>query len=79
MTRSKFTDEQILVFVREGEGGRPMADMCRARGITGEDLLPWEVEAWRARGERDALLGASNSSATSRAAATPKRFDGPTH
>ena len=34
MKRSKFTDEQILAIVREGEAGRKVADLCRTHGIT---------------------------------------------
>jgi hypothetical protein len=33
MKRSKFSDEQILAFVREGEAGRKVADLCRTHGI----------------------------------------------
>jgi hypothetical protein len=36
MKRSKFTDEQILKIVREGEAGRKVADLCRTHGITGK-------------------------------------------
>ena len=34
MKRSKFTDEQIVAIVKEGEAGRKVADVCRANGIT---------------------------------------------
>jgi putative transposase len=34
MKRSKFTEEQILSIVKEGEAGRKVADLCRANGIT---------------------------------------------
>jgi len=34
MKRSKFTDEQILAIVKEGEAGRKVADLCRTHGIT---------------------------------------------
>src|SRR6187549_605387 len=34
MKRSKFSDEQILKIVREGEAGRKVADLCRTHGIT---------------------------------------------
>jgi putative transposase len=46
MKRSKFTDEQILAIVKEGEAGRKVADLCRANGIT-ELLLPLESEVRR--------------------------------
>ncbi len=32
MKRSKFTDEQILAIVKEGEAGRKVADLCRTTG-----------------------------------------------
>ena len=32
MKRSKFTDEQILASVREGEAGRKVADLVRTHG-----------------------------------------------
>ena len=38
MKRSKFTDEQILAIVKEGEAGRKVADLCRANGITEQPL-----------------------------------------
>ena len=31
MKRSKFTDEQMLATVKEGEAGRKVADVCRAQ------------------------------------------------
>lgn len=33
MKRGKFTDEQILKIVREGEAGRRVADLCRTNGL----------------------------------------------
>jgi putative transposase len=33
MKRSKYTDEQILAIVKEGEAGRKVADLCGANGI----------------------------------------------
>jgi len=34
MKRSKFSDEQILAIVKQGEAGRKLTDLCRAYGIT---------------------------------------------
>jgi putative transposase len=34
MKRSKFTDEQVLAIVKEGEAGRKVADLCRTHAIT---------------------------------------------
>ena len=47
MKRSKFTDEQILAIVKEGEAGRKVADLCRTHGITEQTYLPLEGEVWR--------------------------------
>ena len=38
MKQSKFTDEQFLAIVKEGEAGRKVTDLCRAYGIAEQDL-----------------------------------------
>jgi transposase-like protein len=43
-TRSKYTDEQILAIVKEGEAGRKVADLCRTHGITEQTYYPLEGE-----------------------------------
>jgi putative transposase len=42
MKRSKFTDEQILAIVKEGEAGRKVADLCRTHGITEQTYYRWK-------------------------------------
>ena len=42
MKRSKFSDEQILKIVREGEAGRKVADLCRTHGITEQTYYRWK-------------------------------------
>lgn len=44
MKRSKFTDEQILKIVREGEAGRKVADLCRTNGITEQTYYRWNAK-----------------------------------
>src|SRR5207253_2443583 len=44
MKRSKFTDEQILKIVREGEAGRKVADLCRTHGITEQTYYRWKAK-----------------------------------
>ena len=44
MKRSKFTDEQILSIVREGEAGRKVADLCRTHGITEQTDYRWKTK-----------------------------------
>ena len=44
MKRSKFTDEQILAIVKEGEAGRKVADLCRAHGITEQTYYRWKAK-----------------------------------
>jgi putative transposase len=34
MRKSKFTEEQIAVALRQGEAGTPVADICRKLGIS---------------------------------------------
>ena len=42
--RSKYTDEQILAIVKEGEAGRNVADLCRANGITEQTYYRWKAK-----------------------------------
>ena len=44
MKRSKFTDEQILAIVKEGEAGRKVADVCRTHGITEQTYCRWKAK-----------------------------------
>jgi putative transposase len=44
MKRSKYTDEQILAIVREGEAGRKVADVCRTHGITEQTYYRWKAK-----------------------------------
>src|SRR4051812_8408230 len=44
MKRSKFSDEQILAIVKEGEAGRKVADLCRAYGIVEQTYYRWKAK-----------------------------------
>jgi putative transposase len=44
MKRSKFTDEQILAIVKEGEAGRKVADLCRTHRITEQTYYRWKAK-----------------------------------
>ena len=44
MKRSKFTDEQILAIVKEGEAGRKVADLVRTHGITEQTYYRWKAK-----------------------------------
>ena len=44
MKRSKYTDEQILAIVKEGEAGRKVADLVRTHGITEQTYYRWRAK-----------------------------------
>jgi putative transposase len=44
MKRSRFSDEQILAIVKEGEAGRKVADLCRAHGIAEQTSYRWKAK-----------------------------------
>jgi len=44
MRRSKFSEEQILAIVKEGEAGRKVADLSRAHGITEQTYYRWKAK-----------------------------------
>ena len=45
MKRSKFTDEQILTIVKEGEAGRKVVDLARTHGITEQTYYSWKAKS----------------------------------
>ena len=42
MRRSRFTDEQILMALRQAEGGTTVADICRKLEITEGTFYRWK-------------------------------------
>lgn len=46
MKKSKFTDEQIALALRQAEVGTPVAEVCRKVGCVGGDVLPLEAAVW---------------------------------
>ena len=39
--KKRFTDEQIIGFLREAESGLPVADLCRRRGFSEASYYLW--------------------------------------
>ena len=44
MKRSKYTNEQILAIVKEGEAGRKVVDVCRTHGINEQTYYRWKAK-----------------------------------
>jgi putative transposase len=51
MRTSKFTPEQMVQILRQGDGGVPVVELCRQHGISEQTYLPVE-EAVRRPGHR---------------------------
>jgi len=44
MKRSRFTEEQIIGILREGESGAKTADLCRKHGISAATFYNWKAK-----------------------------------
>ena len=42
MKKSKFTEEQILFALKQGDAGQPIADVCRQMGISEATYYNWK-------------------------------------
>ena len=42
MKRRRFTEEQILAVLKDGEAGRKVADLCRTHGISEQTYYRWK-------------------------------------
>lgn len=41
MRKSRFSEEQIIGFLKQAEAGRPIAELCRQIGITDVTFYKW--------------------------------------
>ena len=44
MKRSRFTEEQIIAILKEGEAGAKTADLCRRNGISDATYYDWKAK-----------------------------------
>jgi len=42
MKKSRFTEEQILFALKQGDAGQPVADVCRQMGISEATYYNWK-------------------------------------
>lgn len=44
MKKSRFTEEQIIGFLKEGEAGSPVAEICRRGGFSDATFHKWRAK-----------------------------------
>jgi len=42
MKRSRFNETQVVAILKEGEAGRPVAEICREHGISNATYYQWK-------------------------------------
>ena len=43
MKRGRFSEEQIIAFLKEQEAGLPVADLCRKHGVSDASIYKWKA------------------------------------
>lgn len=44
MKQSRFSEEQIIGLLKQQEGGRPTAEVCREAGISSATFYAWKAK-----------------------------------
>jgi putative transposase len=44
MKKSRFTDEQIIGFLKQAEGGMPVKELCRLGGFSDATFYKWRAK-----------------------------------
>lgn len=44
MKKSRFTDEQIISFIKQADSGLPVADLCRKHGFSTASFYKWRAK-----------------------------------
>jgi putative transposase len=42
MTRSKFSEEQVVYAIRQADAGTPIGDLCRQLGVSDATVYAWK-------------------------------------
>lgn len=44
MKKSRFSEEQIISFIKEAEAGMPVAELCRKHGFSDASFYKWRAK-----------------------------------
>lgn len=44
MKKSRFSEEQIIGFIKEAEAGMPVAELCRKHGFSDASFYKWRAK-----------------------------------
>jgi hypothetical protein len=59
--KRRFTDEQIIGFLKEAEAGTPVKELCRKHGFSDAAFYGWQSGAHQFRGANGGLYPVSKT------------------
>ncbi len=55
MRKSKYSEEQIIGFIKQVEAGMALKELCRKHGFSDASFYKWRAKFWKGLAKTDAM------------------------